>query len=104
VLVVRDFYDLAESDFWWSDVARDVPYRNLTASLVLEGVTVDRVTDFGTSYTTPEDFLDHLVGFALHTTDGCAPGELRAVPLTEMAGIIAQCARRRMPTTATSPP
>jgi hypothetical protein len=88
VLLVRDFYDMAESDFAWSDVARDVPYRNLTASLVLEGVTVDRVTDFGTSYTTPEDFLDHLVGFALHTTDGCAPGEVRRVPLDEMAGIV----------------
>lgn len=88
VLVVRDFYDMAQSDFWWSGVAADVPYRNLTAALVLEGVTVDRITDFGTSYTTPEDFLDHLVGFGLHTTDGCEPGELRRVPLDEMPAII----------------
>jgi len=88
VLIVRDFYEMAESDFWWSGVAKDVPYRNLTAALVLQDVTVDRVTDFGTSYTTPEDFLDHLVGFGLYTTDGMPPGELRPVPLDEMAGIV----------------
>ncbi len=89
VLLVRDFYEMAQSDFWWSDVAKDVPYRNLTAALVLDGVHVDRVTDFGTSYTTPEDFIDHLVGFGLYTTDDMPPGELRAVPLDEMAGIVA---------------
>lgn len=89
VLLVRDFYELAESDFWWSDVARDVPYRNLTAALVLDGVTVDRVTDFGTSYTTPEDFVEGLVGFGLYTTDGMPPGELRPVPLSEMPAIVA---------------
>lgn len=87
-LIVRDFYDLAESDFWWSDVARDAPYRNLTAAMVLDGVTVDRITDFGTSYTTPEDFLTHLVGFGLFTSDGMPPGELRPVSLDEMDGIV----------------
>ena len=89
VLLVRDFYALAESDFPWSSVAKDVPYRNLTAALVLDGVTIDRLTDFGTSYTTPEDFLERLVGFGLFTTDGMPPGELRAVALDEMAGIVA---------------
>ena len=89
VLLVRDFYEMAESDFWWSDVARDVPYRNLTAALVLDGVTIDRITDFGTSYTTPEDFLEHLTGFALYTTDGMEAGGLRPVPLDEMEPIVA---------------
>ena len=89
VLLVRDFYEMAQSDFWWSDVAADVPYRNLTAAFVLDGVRVDRVTDFGTSYTTPEDFLDHLVGFALYTTDDEEPGSLRPVRLDEMESIVA---------------
>ena len=89
VLLVRDFYDMAESDFWWSDVAKDVPYRNLTAAFVLDGVRIDRITDFGTSYTTPEDFLDHLTGFALYTTDDMAPGELRPVSLDEMEPMVA---------------
>ncbi len=32
-LLVRDFYRLGHSDFWWSDVAADVPYTNLTAAV-----------------------------------------------------------------------
>ncbi len=86
VLLVRDYYHLSRSDFWWSDVAADVPYSNLTAALVLDGVSIDRVTDFGTTYTTPEDYLDHLVGFALYTTDD---GDLRPVELLELAGLVA---------------
>ena len=68
---MRDFYRLADGDFPWSSVAAGVPYHHLTAALVLEGVDFT-VTDFGTSNHTPEDYLDHLVGFALYTTDGLA--------------------------------
>ena len=45
-----------------------------------------RVTDFGTSYTTPEDYLDRLVRFGLYTTD--ASGELRQVPFDEIETIV----------------
>jgi hypothetical protein len=89
VLLVRDYYQLADSDFWWSDVAAAVPYRNLTAALLLDGVRVDRITDFGTTYTTPEDYLDHLVGFGLFTTDGQPPGALAPVPRSELEAIVA---------------
>lgn len=87
-LLVRDFYRVGQSDFPWSAVCAGIPYRDLTASFVLEGGTF-RVTDFGTSNHTPEDYLDRVVGFALHTTDGCAPGEVRAVPLDELDDIVA---------------
>lgn len=87
-LLVRDFYRLAEGDFPWSSVAKDVPYHHLTAALVLDGVS-STFTDFGTSNHTPEDYLDHLVGFALYTTDGLPPGELRPVPVEEYDAIIA---------------
>jgi len=86
-LLVRDFYRLAKSDFWWSDVAEAVPYSNLTAALVLDSVDFT-VTDFGTSNPEPADYLDHLVGFSLFTTDGCAPNELREVPRTEIDAIV----------------
>ncbi len=46
-----------------------------------------RVTDFGTSYTTPEDYLDRLVRFGLFTTD--SDGVLRPVPLDEIDSIVA---------------
>jgi hypothetical protein len=86
-LLVRDYYQLGESDFAWSSVAAGVPYRNLTAALVLDGVDV-RVNDWGTSLTEPEDYLDHLSAFALYTTDG--PGrEVRLVPAEEWDGLAA---------------
>ncbi|HEY2814307.1 MAG TPA: hypothetical protein VGJ03_12645 [Acidimicrobiales bacterium] len=87
-LLVRDFYRLSQSDFWWSDVASGVPYQNLTAAFVLDGVDFT-VTDFGTSNHEPIDYLDHVVEFGLFTTDGGAHGELRAVPLDETDGIVA---------------
>ena len=46
---------------------------------MLDGVD-STITDFGTSNHTPEDYLDHLVGFALYTTDDLPPGEVRLVP------------------------
>lgn len=86
VLVVRDFYRMGESDFWWSNVARDVPYQYLTAALLLDGVDV-KITDFGSSVTTPEAYLDHVVGFGLFTTD--TPNRsLRRVPLEELDDIV----------------
>ena len=85
---MRDFYRLAEGDFPWSTVAKDVPYHHLTAALVLEDVQ-STFTDFGTSNHTPEDYLDRLVGFGLYTTDDLPPGELRVVPADEHAGIVA---------------
>jgi hypothetical protein len=88
VLLVRDYYHLAESDFPWSGVAAGVPHRNLTAALILDGVTIDRTTDFGTSYTTPEDYLDHLVGFALYEPDPTT-GALSPVSLDTLDSIVA---------------
>jgi hypothetical protein len=86
-LLVRDFYRMAKSDFWWSDVAVDVPYQYLTAGLVLDDVDV-RITDFGSCVTDPEDYLDRLVGFSLFTTDGPAR-DLRPVGLDEIDDLIA---------------
>jgi len=85
VLLVRDYYHLSRSDFWWSEVAAGVPYADLTAALVLDGVRV-RITDFGSSYTDPEDYLDHLVGFALFATG--ADGSLTLLPLDALDGIV----------------
>ena len=78
VALVRDYYQMGISDFWWSDVACDVPYQHLTATFVLEGVEIDRITDFGTSNTTPEDYLDHVVGVRAREPDP-RTGELRPV-------------------------
>ena len=91
-LLVRDFYRLGHGDFPWSSVARDLPYHHLTAALVLDDVQ-STFTDFGTSNHTPEDYLDRLVAFGLYTTDGQAPGELRAVLADEHDDIVAAVRR-----------
>ena len=83
VLLVRDFHKLGVSHFPWSDVAADIPYRHLTAALVLDGVQVT-ATDFGSSNTVPEDYLDHLDGFGLFTADGAESGQLTPVPLDDL--------------------
>ena len=80
-VIIRDYYRLAESDLAWSSVAGGVPYGNLTAVLVLEPGVEVRITDFGTTVSTPEDYLDHLSGFALFTSDGVRPGQ----PLTPLS-------------------
>ena len=88
VLLVRDFYRMAASDFWWSDVAREVPYQNLTCALVLDGVDL-KVNDWGTSITDPEDYLDRVVRFSVFTTD-TPDRSLREVPPAELDGIVAE--------------
>ena len=89
---MRDFYRLGHGDFPWSSVAKDLPYHHLTAALVLDDVQ-STFTDFGTSNHTPEDYLDRLVAFGLYTTDGQAPGELRAVLADEHDDIVAAVRR-----------
>ncbi len=81
-VIVRDYHRLAESDLAWSSVAAGVPYSDLTAVLVLDADVDVRVTDFGTTVSDPEDYLEHLVGFGVGTTDGMAPGGLPR-PLTD---------------------
>jgi len=90
-LLVRDYYRLGESDFWWSDVAAEVPYRYLTAAIVLDDVAVS-VTDFGSSVTDPEDYLDRMSGFGLFTTDG-PDRALRPVPLSELDALVSTVRR-----------
>lgn len=85
-LLLRDYYRMGPSDFWWSDVAADVPYRHLLAGLALDDVSVT-ISDFGTSRTDPDDYLPRLSAASLFTTDGCAPGELRALPLDELRSV-----------------
>jgi hypothetical protein len=65
----RDFLNLAECDLPWLDgVAEGVTHNNLTAVVITDGVAID-ITDWGTPYTTPEDYQDRIVGFGLYTAD-----------------------------------
>lgn len=87
-LVVRDFYWLGESEFPWSRVAREVPYKNLTAALVLGPGVAVRCDDWGTSHTDPPDYAPFLERFDLFTTD-TPDGSLAPVPLDELDDLVA---------------
>ena len=63
-------------------MAAGVPHRNLTAALVLDPQVEVSITDYGTTISSPEDYLEHLNGFGLYTTDGVVPGGL-PVPLSD---------------------
>ncbi len=65
VLLVRAFNALGPSHFPWSgEVAAEMPFSDVVAAFVLDGVEL-RVTDFGTSVTTPEDYLSRVSAFGL---------------------------------------
>jgi hypothetical protein len=85
-LLVRDYYEIGPSDFWWSTVAGALPFRNLTAAFVLDGARVTRLTDFGTSYTEPEDYLDHVAAVGVYTTDD---GGLTPVGFDQLDALVA---------------
>ncbi|MDG2427447.1 MAG: hypothetical protein P8M16_03380 [Acidimicrobiales bacterium] len=91
-LVVRDYFRLGPSDFAWSNVATDVPFHNLTAAFVLDDGVEVSITDYGTTVSSPEDYLEHLVGFGLWTTDGVAPdGVPRPLCDDDMDRVAAAC-------------
>jgi hypothetical protein len=80
VLLLRAMHKLGPSDFVWSgDVAREMPYGDMLAAFILDGVRL-RITDFGTSLTEPDDYLSNVSAFALFDTSAGTP---RLVPRSE---------------------
>ena len=47
-----------------------------------------KINDWGTSVTTPEDYLDRLAAFGLFTSDGSTDGSLTPVPPDEVDTIM----------------
>jgi hypothetical protein len=73
VLLLRAFNGLGPSHFPWSDaVAAEMPNSDAVAAFVLDGVDL-RVTDFGTSVTSPEDYLSRVVEFAIFDVSSGTP-------------------------------
>ena len=69
LLHLRNFLTLGESGLpWMDDVAKDIPYQNLTLALITDDVRIE-VTDFGTAYTVPEAYQEHILGVGLYTSD-----------------------------------
>jgi hypothetical protein len=65
----RDFVNQGECGLPWLDgVADGVTYSNLTVVVITDGVAID-ITDWGTPYTTPEDYQGGIVGVGLYASD-----------------------------------
>jgi hypothetical protein len=73
VLLLRAFNGLGPSHFPWSAaVAGAMPNSDVLAAFVLDGVDL-HVTDFGTSVTSPEDYLSRVVEFAMFDVGSGVP-------------------------------
>ena len=78
VLLLRAFNALGRSHFPWSvDVAGEMPYTDVLAAFVLEGVDLS-ITDFGSSVTKPEDYLSNVVEFGLFDVSTGVPQPIAA--------------------------
>lgn len=74
-MIVRDFMDLAESDFPWLDgVASGVPYNNLTVTLAVKDCHFYLMDDWGSFESKPEFAAERLVGVGLYTSDTLSEG------------------------------
>ena len=74
-MIVRDYMDLSESDFpWLDDVARDIPYNNLTVPMAVEGCHIYLMDDWGSFESEPEFKSHHMVGVGLYTSDSLSEG------------------------------
>jgi hypothetical protein len=74
-LIVRDFMDLSESDFpWLDDVAKEVPFNNLTVTMGVKDCHFYLVDDWGSFESKPEFTADKLVGVGLYTSDTLMDG------------------------------
>ena len=74
-LLVRDFMDLAETSLpWLDDVAADVPYNNLTVTMVAQGCHFGLVDDWGSFESEPEFTAARLSSIGLYTSDALSEG------------------------------
>jgi hypothetical protein len=95
VLLLRAFNGLGPSHFPWSPVvAGQMPHSDVLAAFVLEGVDL-RVTDFGTSVTSPQDYLSHVVEFALFDVGSGVPQPIDDDSLDALAAA-AKTAQRQL--------
>jgi hypothetical protein len=69
LLHTREFLNMKDCALpWVDDLNADVPYPNLSVALITDGVRIE-ITDWGTPYSTPEDYQGGIVGVGLYAGD-----------------------------------
>lgn len=74
-LLIRDFMDLAETSLpWLDDVAAEVPFNNLTVTMVARDCHFHLVDDWGSFESEPEFTAARLSAIGLYTSDALSDG------------------------------
>ena len=74
-MLVREFRELAEYDYPWLDgVGKDIPYNNLTVSMILQDCHINLLDDWGSFESEPEMKAEHMVAVGLYTADNLSEG------------------------------
>ena len=69
-MLVREFRELSEYDYPWLDgVGQDIPYNNLTVTMILEGIHINLLDDWGSFESEPEMKAEHMVAIGLYSSD-----------------------------------
>ena len=76
-MLVRDYRELAEYDYPWLDgVGQDIPYNNLTVTMMLEGCHINLLDDWGSFESEPDMKAEHIVAVGLYTADNLSDGHV----------------------------
>ncbi len=76
-MLVRDFRELAEYDYPWLDgVGKDIPYNNLTVSMIVEDCHINLLDDWGSFESEPEMRAEHMVAVGLYSADNLSEGHV----------------------------
>lgn len=76
-MIVRDFRELAECGLSWLDgVGRDIPYNNLTVTMIVENCHINLLDDWGTYESEPEMKPHHIVAVGLYSADALSDGHV----------------------------
>ena len=76
-MLVRDFRELAEFDYPWLDgVGQELPYNNLTVTMIVEDCHITLLDDWGSFESEPEMRSEHMVAVGLYTADNLSDGHV----------------------------
>ena len=74
-MLVRDFRELAESDYpWLDDVGQDIPFNNLTVAMIVEDCHINLLDDWGSFESEPALKSEHIVAVGLYSADYLSDG------------------------------
>lgn len=74
-MLVRDFNELSEATVPWLDgIGADIPYNNLTVTMIIEGCHINLLDDWGSFESVPELKAEHMVGVGLYSADTLSNG------------------------------